>query len=122
MAGDRSERCCGELRLKQDLLDPSFRIKPGLEDLAEFHREFKQLKKDSDKAKKKYKCKDKPKTVSIELPPLRDEGSPVRVLAIDEALRQLKVCVESERFLLGKVEFEQRVMDAVSAEFTSDGS
>jgi hypothetical protein len=43
----------------------------------------------------------------------------VRVLAIDEALRQLKVCVESERFLLGKAEFEQRVMDAVSAEFTT---
>ena len=105
--------------LKQDLLDPSFRIKPGLDDLEEFHKEFKKLKKDSDKAKKKYKCKNKPKTVSSNYRRY-ERGQPVRVLAIDEALRQLKVCVESERFLLGKVEFEQRVMNAVSAEFTTD--
>jgi hypothetical protein len=104
--------------LKQDLLDPSFRIKPGLDDLEEFHKEIKKLKKDSDKAKKKYKCKNKPKTVSSNYR-LYERGQPVRVLAIDEALRQLKVCVESERFLLGKAEFEQRVMDAVSAEFTT---
>ena len=104
--------------LKQDLLDPSFRIKPGLDDLEEFHKEFSKLKKDSYKAKKKYKCKNKPKTVSSNYRRY-ERGQPVRVLAIDEALRQLKVCVESERFLLGKVEFEQRVMDAVSAEFTS---
>ena len=105
--------------LKQDLLDPSFRIKPGLDDLEEFHKEFKKLKKDSDKAKKKYKCKNKPKTVSSNYRRY-ERAQPVRVLAIDEALRQLKVCVESERFLLGKVEFEQRVMNAVSAEFTTD--
>ena len=104
--------------LKQDLLDPSFRIKPGLDDLQEFHKEFKKLKKDSDKAKKKYQRKSKPKTVSSNYR-LYERGQPVRLLAIDEALRQLKVCVESERFLLGKAEFEQRVMDAVSAEFTT---
>ena len=104
--------------LKQDLLDPSFRIKPGLDDLEEFHKEFKKLKKDSDKAKKKYQRKSKPKTVSSNYRRY-ERGQPVRVLAIDEALRQLKVCIESERFLLGKAEFEQRVMDAVSAEFTT---
>ena len=104
--------------LKQDLLDPSFRIKPGLDDLEEFHKEFKKLKKDSDRAKKKYKCKNKPKTVSSNYRRY-ERGQPVRLLAIDEALRQLKVCVESERFLLGKAEFENRVMDAVAAEFTT---
>ncbi|MDA7436804.1 transcriptional regulator [Synechococcus sp. AH-601-B19] len=118
MVGDRAKDSVVNA-LKQDLLDPSFRIKPGLDDLAEFHKEFKKLKKDSDKAKKKYKCKDKPKTVSSNYRRY-ERGQPVRVLAIDEALRQLKVCVESERFLLGKVEFEQRVMDVVSAEFTTD--
>ena len=117
MAGDPDKDAVVN-SIKQDLLDPSYRIKPGLEDLEEFHREFKQLKKDSDKAKKKYKYKNKTKTVSINDRRF-ERGHPVRVLAIDEALRQLKVCVESERFLLGKVDFEQRVMEAVSAEFTS---
>jgi hypothetical protein len=117
MVGDRAKDSVVNA-LKQDLLDPSFRIKPGLDDLEEFHKEFKKLKKDSDKAKKKYKCKNKPKTVSSNYRRY-ERGQPVRVLAIDEALRQLKVCVESERFLLGKAEFEQRVMDSVSAEFTT---
>ena len=117
MVGDRAKDSVVNA-LKQDLLDPSFRIKPGLDDLEEFHKEFKKLKKDSDKAKKKYKCKNKPKTVSSNYRRY-ERGQPVRILAIDEALRQLKVCVESERFLLGKAEFEQRVMDSVSAEFTT---
>ena len=117
MVGDRAKDSVVNA-LKQDLLDPSFRIKPGLDDLEEFHKEFKKLKKDSDKAKKKYKCKNKPKTVSSNYRRY-ERGQPVRVLAIDEALRQLKVCVESERFLLGKAEFEQRVMNSVSAEFTT---
>ena len=117
MVGDRAKDSVVNA-LKQDLLDPSFRIKPGLDDLEEFHKEFKKLKKDSDKAKKKYKCKNKPKTVSSNYRRY-ERGQPVRILAIDEALRQLKVCVESERFLLGKAEFEQRVMDSVCAEFTT---
>ena len=50
-------------RLKEDLLDPSFRIGKEI-DVEKFLKEFDKVKKDSKKAERKYKSKRKEEVVS----------------------------------------------------------
>jgi len=103
--------------LKEDLLDPSFRITPLLKDDGQYQREIETLKRDSRKARRKYQSKRKPDAVSKNYRRY-ERGEPVRLLAIEKALLLLKECVEGGRSLVRKDEFEKCVLDAVSMEFS----
>jgi len=105
--------------LKEDLLDPSFRITPLLEEQGHYQSEIETLKKVSRKAKRKYQSKRKPDAISKNYRRY-ERGEPVRLLAIEKALLQLKDCVEGGRRLVDKDEFEQCVLDAVSMEFSDE--
>lgn len=105
-------------RLKQDLLDPSFRI--GREvDIDMFMEEFSKVKKDSKKAEKKYKRKKKPEVISKQYRRY-ERGEPVRLLAIEVAQRNLQQCLDDDRLLFGKDEFEECVMREVEFAFTEE--
>ncbi len=103
-------------RLKEDLLDPSFRLgKEVHSDL--FGKEFGKVKKDSKKLEKKYKRKRKPEVVSRHYRRY-ERGEPVRLLAIEVAQRNLQQCLDDDRLLFGKDEFEECVMREVESAFT----
>ena len=116
MDGDRAKDSAVNL-LKEDLLDPSFRITPLLEKQGHYQREIETLKKDSRKARRKYQSKRKPDAVSKNYRRY-ERGEPVRLLAIEKALLQLKECLEGGSSLVRKDEFEKSVLDAVSVEFS----
>jgi hypothetical protein len=116
MDGDRARDSAVNL-LKEDLLDPSFRITPLLDKQKQYKLEIKNLKKDSRKAKRKYQSKCKPDVVSKNYRRY-ERGEPVRLLAIEKALLQLKEFVEGGHSLVMKEEFEKSVLDAVSLEFS----
>jgi hypothetical protein len=116
MEGDEAKDSAVNL-LKEDLFDPSFRITPLLEKQGQYQREIENLKKDSRKAKRQYQSKRKPDAVSRNYRRY-ERGEPVRLLAIEKALVQLKDCVEKGRRLVDKDEFEKCVLDAVSMEFS----
>lgn len=116
MDGDRAKDSAVNL-LKEDLLDPSFRITPLNEEQWQYELEIKSLKKDSRKAKQKYQKKRKPDVVSKNYRRY-ERGEPVRLLAIEKALLQLKVFLEGGYSLVRKDEFEKSVLDAVSLEFS----
>lgn len=118
MDGDGAKDSAVNL-LKEDLLDPSFRITPLHEEQRQYELEIKNLKNDSRKAKRKYQSKSKPDVVSKNYRRY-ERGEPVRLLAIEKALFQLKDCVEGGRRLVDKDEFEKCVLDAVSMEFTDE--
>ena len=103
-------------RLKEDLLDPSFRLGKEVDsDL--FGKEFGKVKKDSKKAEKKYRRKRKPEVVSKQYRRY-ERGEPVRLLAIEVAQRNLQQCLDDDRLLFGKDEFEDCVMREVEFAFT----
>ena len=103
-------------RLKEDLLDPSFRLGKEVDsDL--FGKEFSKVKKDSKKAEKKYKRKRKPEVVSKQYRRY-ERGEPIRLLAIEVAQRNLQQCLDDDRLLFGKDEFEDCVMREVEFAFT----
>ena len=118
MDGDHAKDSAVNL-LKEDLLDPSFRIAPLLEEQGHYQSEIETLKKDSRKAKRKYQSKRKPDAISRNYRRY-EGGEPVRLLAIEKALFQLKDCVEGGRRLVDKDEFEKCVLDAVSMEFSDE--
>jgi len=103
-------------RLREDLLDPSFRLGKKVDsDL--FGKEFSKVKKDSKKAEKKYKRKRKPEVVSKQYRRY-ERGEPARLLAIEVAQRNLQQCLDDDRLLFGKDEFEECVMREVEFSFT----
>ena len=104
------------IRLKEDLLDPSFRI--GREvDMDKFKEEFITIKQDSTKAEKKYKSKKKEAVVSKHYRRF-ERREPARLLALDVTLRHLHDSLEQERVLIGKDEFEERIRKEVAEAFT----
>ena len=118
MEGDEAKDSAVNL-LKEDLFDPSFRISSFLDRQSQHQREIENLKKDSRKAKRQYQSKRKPDAVSKNYRRY-ERGEPVRLLAIEKALLQLKDCVEGGRRLVDKDEFEKCVLDAVSMEFSDE--
>ena len=116
MEGDEAKDSALNL-LKEDLFDPSFRITSHLGKQGQYQREIENLKKDSRKAKRQYQSKRKPDVVSKNYRRY-ERGEPVRLLAIEKALLQLKTFVEGGYSLVRKDEFEKSVLDAVSLEFS----
>ena len=104
------------IRLKEDLLDPSFRI--GREvDRDKFNEEFVTIKKDSTKAEKKYKSKKKEAVISKQYRRF-ERREPARLLAIEVALRHLGDCLDDERLLFGREDFEEKIRKEVAEAFT----
>ena len=103
-------------RLKEDLLDPSPRIR-GQDEANLASKEFEQVKKDSKKAERNYRSKRKPEVISKQYRRF-ERGEPARLLTIEVALRNLQKCLDDERLLFGKDEFEECVMKEVSFEFS----
>ena len=103
-------------RLNEDLLDPSFRI-GRKDDPNQSTKEIKQVKKDSRKAERNYKSKRKPEVISKQYRRY-ERGEPARLLTIEVALRNLQKCLEDERLLFGKDEFEECVMKEVEFAFS----
>ena len=116
MEGDGAKDSAVNL-LKEDLFDTSSGITPLLDLQDQYQREIEDLKKDSRKAKRQYQSKRKTDAVSKNYRRY-ERGEPVRLLAIEKALHQLKDCVEGGRRLVDKDEFEKCVLDAVSMEFS----
>ena len=104
-------------RLKEDLLDPSFRIGKETDDDATDRKEFEQVKKDAKKAEKRYKSKRKPEVISKQYRRYEQSG-PVKNRTIAVAQRNLQKCFEDERLLFGKDDFEECVMKEVAYLFT----
>ena len=106
------------IRLKEDLLDPSFRI--GREvDRDKFKEEFITIKKDSTKAEKNYKSKNKEAVVSKQYRRF-ERGEPARLLAIEVAIRHLENSLDEERVLIGKDDFEEKIREEVAQAFTEE--
>ena len=105
-------------RLKEDLLDPSFRIGKEI-DVEKFLKEFDKVKKDSKKAERKYKSKKKEEVVSKGYRRF-ERGEPARLLALEVAMRHLEDCLDEERVLIGKDEFEERIRDEVAQAFKEE--
>ena len=105
-------------RLKEDLLDPSFRIGKEI-DVEKFLKEFDKVKKDSKKAEQKYKSKKKEEVVSKRYRRF-ERGEPARLLALEVAMRHLEDCLDEERVLIGKDEFEERIRDEVAQAFKEE--
>ena len=103
-------------RLEEDLLDP-LKIDGNEVDIDLFLIEFEQLKKDSKKAERSYKSKRKPEFISKQYRRF-ERGEPVHLLAIEVAQRNLQKCLDDERLLFGKDEFEECVMKEVSFVFS----
>ena len=103
-------------RLKEDLLDPSPRIR-GQDEANLASKEFEQVKKDSKKAERNYRSKRKPEVISKQYRRF-ERGEPARLLTIEVALRNLQKCLEDERLLFGKDEFEECVIKEVSFIFS----
>ena len=103
-------------RLKEDLLDPSPRIR-GQDEANLATKEFEQVKKDSKKAERNYRSKRKSEVISKQYRRF-ERGEPARLLTIEVALRNLQKCLDDERLLFGKDEFEECVMKEVSFEFS----
>ena len=91
-------------RLREDLLDPSFRI-PVTVDGDKFLEEFDKVKQDSKKAEQRYKSKKKPEVISKNYRRF-ERGEPARVLAVEVALRRLQQ-LEDEKMLLDKQVFRR---------------
>ena len=104
------------IRLNEDLLDPSPRIR-GQDEANLASKEFEQVKKDSKKAERNYRSKRKPEVISKQYRRF-ERGEPARLLTIEVALRNLQKCLEDERLLFGKDEFEECVIKEVSFEFS----
>ncbi len=105
-------------RLREDLLDPSFRI-PGTVDVDKFLEEFDKVKQDSKKAEERYKNKKKPEVISRNYRRF-ERGEPARVLAMEVALQRLQQSLEDENMLLDKQVFEADVSAEVSQAFTQE--
>jgi hypothetical protein len=105
-------------RLKEDLLDPSFRIGKEM-DKEKFQKEFDKVKKNSKKAEQKYKSKKKEEVVSKRYRRY-ERGEPARLLALEVALRRLEDSLDDERVLIGKDEFEERIRDEVAQAFKAE--
>lgn len=105
-------------RLKEDLLDPSFRIGKEI-DVEKFLKEFDKVKKDSKKAERKYKGKRKEEVVSKGYRRF-ERGEPARLLALEVAMRHLEDCLDEERVLIGKDEFEEKIRDEVAQAFKEE--
>ncbi|QNI60979.1 hypothetical protein SynTAK9802_00683 [Synechococcus sp. TAK9802] len=105
-------------RLKEDLLDPSFRIGKEI-DVEKFLKEFDKVKQDSKKAERKYKSKKKEEVVSKGYRRF-ERGEPARLLALEVAMRHLEDCLDEERVLIGKDEFEKRIRDEVAQAFKEE--
>ena len=105
-------------RLKEDLLDPSFRIGKEI-DVEKFLKEFDKVKQDSKKAERKYKSKRKEEVVSKGYRRF-ERGEPARLLAIEVAIQHLEDALDEERVLLGKDEFEERIRDEVAQAFKKE--
>ena len=105
-------------RLKEDLLDPSFRIGKEV-DAEKFLKEFDKVKKDSKKAERKYKSKRKEEVVSKGYRHF-ERGEPARLLALEVAMRHLEDCLDEERVLIGKDEFEERIRVEVAQAFKAE--
>ena len=103
-------------RLKEDLLDPSPRIR-GQDEANLATKEFEQVKKDSKKAERNYRSKRKSEVISKQYRRF-ERGEPARLLTIEVALRNLQKCLDDERLLFGKDEFEECVMKEVSFVFS----
>ena len=84
-----------------------------------FLTEFEQLKKDSKKAERSYKSKRKPEFISKQYRRF-ERGEPVHLLAIEVAQRNLQQCLDDDRLLFGKDEFEECVMREVELAFTEE--
>ena len=105
-------------RLKEDLLDPSFRIVKEV-DIEKFLKEFDKVKKDSKKAEQKYKSKKKQEVVSQRYRRF-ERGEPVRLLALEVAMRHLEDSLDEDRVLIGKDEFEERIREEVAQAFKKE--
>ena len=116
MEGDGAKDSAVNL-LKEDLFDTTSGITSLLELQGQYQQEIKELKKVSRKAKRQYQSKRKPDAVSKNYRRY-ERGEPVRLLAIEKALQQLKDCVEGGRRLVDKDEFEKSVLNTVSMEFS----
>ena len=105
-------------RLKEDLLDPSFRIGKEI-DVEKFLQEFEKVKKNSKKAERRCKGRRKQEAVS-EGYGCFERGEPARLLALEVAMRHLEDCLDEERVLIVRHEFEERIRDEVAQAFKEE--
>ena len=87
--------------------------------IEKFLKEFDKVKKDSKKAEQKYKSKKKEEVVSKRYRRF-ERGEPSRLLALEVAMRRLQDCLDKERVLIGKDEFEEQIRDEVAQAFKEE--